>query len=435
MTSDQILPRGLGAVRYSTGAIILHWLIAALLIFQVGLGLRMDDLEGPAKFAAVQLHKSVGITILLLVALRLVWRFYRKPPPIAANGWEKPLAHLVHILLYLLLFALPISGWVMISASRIAVPTLLFGVIPWPHVPGLAEMAPAAKHAWHEAAEFIHGNLVNLLYLLFALHVAGALKHHFIDRKGGIAPMAPGATPGRAGEPRLIAIILGVVLAAGLGLSWLPIGARADTPAPAAAPTAAEAQPPAPAPSASASPAPADTTAADATDAAPKDVPNWAIASGSSLRFRTTWSGEAIAGGFNRFDGTIAFDPDRLDQSHVDIRIDLATVFSGDVQRDDTLKSEDWFSVGKYAAARFKADKFRKTGADRYVATGTLAMKGVTLPISVPFTLTVTGDKAVMRGTASVDRTAYKIGEGEFSATTDIPAAVKIDIAVNARRK
>ena len=97
------------STRYSNTAIILHWLIAALLIFEVGLGLRMEDATGAAKFAAFQLHKSVGITILLLVAFRLVWRFKRRPPGLDASGWERLSAQVVHGLFYVLLFALPLS--------------------------------------------------------------------------------------------------------------------------------------------------------------------------------------------------------------------------------------------------------------------------------------------------------------------------------------
>lgn len=423
---------------YSTVAIILHWAIAILLIFEVGLGLNMESLKGPAQFAVFQLHKSIGITILLLVAVRILWRFYRRPPVMTVTGWERALAHLVHGLFYLALFALPLSGWLIVSTSRIDVPTLLYGIVPWPHLPGFADMAASAKHGWHEAGEFIHGNLVNLLYLLFALHVAGALKHHFIDRGNDLARMAPGTRPGAWADPRLLLIGLAVVLAAGLGLQWSP-GAQTEVTAPESsspppAPAAVAETPEASPPTEAAAPPPEATTPTDAK-VEPTEVATWSIASGSTLQFRTSWSGAAIEGGFRQFDGTIAFSPDQLDRSHVEIRVHTGSVFSGDAQRDDTLKSEDWFAVSRHDTAIFKADRFRKTGADSYVATGSLRMKGLTLPLSLPFTLTITGDKAVMRGSASIDRTAYKIGEGDFSATDEIPAAVRVDVAVNARRK
>ncbi|HEX8414206.1 MAG TPA: cytochrome b, partial [Sphingomicrobium sp.] len=212
------------ATRYSTVAIVLHWLIGLLLIFEVGLGLRLDDAAGSVKFAIFQLHKSVGITILLLVALRLVWRFHRSPPPLANTGWERMLATLVHALFYGLLFALPLSGWIIVSTSKTVVPTLLYGAVAWPHFPGLDNLAAGAKVAWNEASEFVHVNLVTMLYVLLGLHVAGALKHHFLDRDGDISRMAPGTRPGSWNDPRLLAIGLGVLLAGGLGLAWLPLG-------------------------------------------------------------------------------------------------------------------------------------------------------------------------------------------------------------------
>jgi len=196
---------------------------------------------------------------------------------------------------------------------------------------------------------------------------------------------------------------------------------------------------PANATDADAEPAPADnaTEAAkgDESAAAPAQEPsNWAIGKGSSLRFHTSWSGAAIDGGFSGFDGTIRFSPDRLDTSRVEVKVRTTSIFSGDAQRDETLKSADWFDTGSHALATFTADRFRKTGPGRYVADGTLSIKGVSLPLSLPFTLDIKGDRATMRGTATVDRTAYKIGQGMFEATGEVPAAVKVDVAVIATR-
>ncbi|MES2056602.1 MAG: cytochrome b/b6 domain-containing protein [Pseudomonadota bacterium] len=436
MTDDASIPSS--PTRYSTVAITLHWLIAALLIFEVGLGLRMEAAHGADKFAVFQLHKSIGITILLLVAIRLLWRFFRTPPKITAKPWERVLAHAVHALFYLLLLALPLSGWIIVSTSRIVVPTLLYGVIPWPHFPGVDG---AAKAAWHDVAEFIHVNLVTVIYALFALHIAGALKHHFIDRDGDIAKMAPGTRAGAWADPRMIAILAGVLLAIGLGRGWPSTGA-ARTAAPPVAETPALPTPEPSQPVVVAPPTVPIENASEAVDvttnsiaAVEQEVPVWTIARGSALAFHTSWSGEAIDGGFNSFDGDIAFDPEQLDRSRVEIRIGTASVFSGDGQRDETLKSDDWFSAGSFANATFKASRFRKTGTDRYVASGTLRIKSVTLPISLPFTLKITGKKAEMQGTATIDRTAYQIGKGDYAATDEIPAAVKVVVKINATRK
>ena len=427
------------AARYSAVAIILHWLIAALLIFEVGLGLRMEDAPGPLKFAVFQLHKSVGITILLLVAFRLLWRFYRKPPPVTAKPWERVLAYGVHGLFYLLLFALPISGWVIISTSRIVVPTLLYGVLPWPHLPGFENLAVGSKKAWHDAAEFLHENFVKLLYSLVALHAAGALKHHFIDRDPAIAKMAPGARAGSWTDPRLILILAGVLVAAGLGLRWLPIGATPTThktdPA-AVAPVPAVHAPVVPAPTQpAANNAVVQKAPAPGKDEAKTGLSTWTIGKSSTIRFHTSWSGDAIDGGFARFEGDIVFSPDELDRSHVEIRVDTASIYSGDDQRDDTLRSPDWFHTSSFAASIFRADRFRQVGRDSYVASGTLRLKGISLPLTLPFTLRISGNSATMRGSTMIDRLTYKIGEGEFSTTDEIPAGVSVNVEVTATRK
>ena len=419
---------------YTRVAIALHWAIAALLVFEVALGLNMGDARGTAKFTVFQLHKSVGITILLLVLLRIVWRFHRRPPPLTATGWERTLAKIVHGAFYLLLLALPISGWIVVSTSKLVVPTLLYGTIPWPHVPGLSTLAASAKQAWNHAAEFIHINLVNLLYGLVALHIAGALKHHFIDRDGDMARMAPGARTGSWSDPRLLAIGLMAIGAVALGLTW---GAGQAEPVVQAAPASAipldepsaEATLEPPAAEASATP---EAEASAVTEA---EISSWTIQRGSSLGFRTTYSGDAVVGSFSKFEGDIVFGPDGLDRSNVTITVDTGSVASGDSSRDETLKGDDFFAIGANRTAVFRAERFLKTGPDRYIAQGTLRMKGMTAPLSIPFSLKIVGDEATMRGSATIDRLAYKIGEGDFSTTTEIPAAVAIDIAVKARRK
>ena len=415
--------------RYTRVAIGLHWAIAALLVFEVALGLNMEEAKGSAKFTVFQLHKSVGITILLLVLLRIVWRLLHRPPPLNAAGWERALALTVHGAFYALLLALPLSGWLIVSTSTVAVPTLLYGTIPWPHLPGFAELAETAREAWREAGEFVHANLVNLLYGLVALHLAGALKHHLIDRDGELARMIPARRIGAWGG----VIAVAAVATAALGLGW---GSGAKPAEAVVAPLAAPVATPAPAPSAS-EPAPeaSATPAAEEAVAAAQEASAWAIQPGSSLRFRTSYAGEAIVGSFATFGGDIVFGPDQLDQSRVAITIDLGSAASGDGERDETLKGGDFFAVGANRNAVFRAGKFRQTGPDRFVAQGTLRLKGVTAPVSLPFTLRIDGDKATMQGSATIDRLTWAIGEGEFSSTADIPAAVAVEIALRARRK
>src|SRR5690242_16903887 len=117
-----------GAARYSAVAIALHWTIAALIVLQVVLASRMEA-RTPEAFAVTQFHKSVGITILLLSLARLAWRLTHRPPPEPPGlaGWERGLASAVHWSFYAVMILMPLTGWIMVSTSRITLPTLLYG--------------------------------------------------------------------------------------------------------------------------------------------------------------------------------------------------------------------------------------------------------------------------------------------------------------------
>lgn len=193
------------ARRYSGVAILLHWLIVAAILFQAILGWRMGNgPNGPATFALFQLHKSIGISILLLSLARLGWRLrHPAPPPLPHRPtWERLGSKAVHAGFYLVAIGLPLTGWITVSASRTGIPTLLYGVVPWPHRPFIPDLAPGAKHLWREAGERGHGILLLLTCALLALHVGAVIKHQVIDRDATFARMAPGARPGLF-EPRL----------------------------------------------------------------------------------------------------------------------------------------------------------------------------------------------------------------------------------------
>lgn len=418
------------AVRYSAVAILLHWTIAALIVLQVVLAGRMEA-RTPEAFAVFQLHKSVGITILLLSLARLAWRLVHRPPPEPPGlaPWERTLATAVHWGFYGVMILMPLTGWIMVSTSRIAVPTLLYGAIPWPHLPGLPDLAPAAKAMWNEAAETAHHTVIKVAYGLLALHVAGALKHHFVDGAPVVPRMAPGAVARRWWEPRL--------LAAGLGLAAVvAFGSLYQPPRPvlhAAPPPAVETREPgaraatavlAPAVAAPTAPGPASTPAAV----------RWTVQPGSTLAFTTAWSGQAIDGRFDRWSADIVFSPDDLEHSRVSVSIDMASVNTGDEQRDASLPAADWFDVAAHPKATLTATRFEKTGEGRFTARGELALRGVKRPLSLPFRLEIDGDTASVRGVTSLDRTAFGVGQGEWTSTDQIPAKVTVRVNLRARR-
>lgn len=182
-------------VRYNALAMSLHWAIAALLITNIGIAWYFNTLTGLPKIAPTQLHKSIGITILLLSLLRLAWRFIVPPPPLPASlaGWERFAAGAVYVLFYLVMIGMPLSGWALSSASRLihVYPITLYHLVPWPAIGPLTTLPPARMHAVHETFVTIHGLLAKLAYGLIVLHVGAALRHLFLLRDGVFGRMFP----------------------------------------------------------------------------------------------------------------------------------------------------------------------------------------------------------------------------------------------------
>ena len=183
-------------LRYDNVAMTLHWLIAAAVLLNIGLGLYMGDLPrtDPMKFEIIQLHKSVGLTVLLLSVLRVIWRLMHPVPPLPAgmNPTLKFVARGTHVLLYLLILALPLTGWMMVSTSPRGGAIPFFGLFDWPAIGPLAAMALSDKKALVEVFAETHETLAWIMIALVPLHVAGALYHQFVRRDGGLMRMFPG---------------------------------------------------------------------------------------------------------------------------------------------------------------------------------------------------------------------------------------------------
>lgn len=182
--------------RYTRVAMLLHWLVAALMAANVALGLSSEAFGDGWVRPIVDAHKSIGITVLGLAILRLLWRAAHPPPPLPRKfaRWERVGAHAAHAALYGLIFALPLSGWLHDSAwnGAAAHPMSLFGVIPWFRIGWLANLEPATKEVLHAQLFAVHKALGYALYALVALHVAGALKHQLLDREPELQRMLPG---------------------------------------------------------------------------------------------------------------------------------------------------------------------------------------------------------------------------------------------------
>jgi cytochrome b561 len=172
---------------------LLHWAMAALILFMLGLGVYMTEFvtDTYAQFDLVQIHKSWGFVVFSLALVRLGWRWAQgAPDPLPMPRWQRRAAEGAHVALYALMLWMPLSGWLMASASELqdmyGIRNMVFGLfaLPDPFVPGDSglEEVFSAMHFWGAVA----------LAALLAAHVAGALKHHFADRDATLARMALG---------------------------------------------------------------------------------------------------------------------------------------------------------------------------------------------------------------------------------------------------
>jgi cytochrome b561 len=186
----------MGETRYTGVAIALHWIIGLLIIVNVGLAWAWPLAPDEAVRPLINNHKTIGITVLALVAMRLLWRWTHPVPPLPAHHkpWEKRAARWVHIGLYVIMFALPLSGWIMDSAYKDAAshPNLWFGLFEWPRIGWVMGLDPATKKQVHDIFGETHEISGKILYLLFFFHVGGALKHQFIDKDRELARIGIG---------------------------------------------------------------------------------------------------------------------------------------------------------------------------------------------------------------------------------------------------
>ena len=173
------------STHYTATAKALHWGIAVLIFGMLGLGFYMTGLDlSPTKLQLFSWHKWAGVTVFMLVVVRLAWRVTHRPPALPAHmpALERFAAHAGHHLLYVLMIAIPLSGWLMSSAKGFQ--TVWFGVLPLPDL-------LAKDKALGNLLETVHVVLNYTLIAVLLGHVGAALKHHFIDRDDVLTRMLP----------------------------------------------------------------------------------------------------------------------------------------------------------------------------------------------------------------------------------------------------
>jgi cytochrome b561/polyisoprenoid-binding protein YceI len=438
--------------RYTSVAIFLHWTIALAILGMLVLGFTMNAVApgpGSPKIALIQLHKSIGITILMLSVARIVWRLMNPPPPEPPMpGWQKMLSSAVHFLFYVLMIVMPLTGWIMASASS-DFPTRFFYMFDI-RLPVLPDLPAADRRGIEDAFDFVHGNLAWVMIGLIALHLAGALKHQVVDKDGLIARMAPGLAGPAAAPPSKGRGAVWAFGAAGLAFA-VAVGATLTRPAvtpvdiaeaePVVTEPASQQTDPTPAtvtsatatPSEQASSATSSTSSARSAPTAPSSTavtpapapqtpagpaPDWKVdAARSSIKFRMAYKDRPFEGRFPKFEATIQFDPARPEATRARVTIPTADIDAGDPYFTESVVEGDWLDVGKHPRAVFEiADGAKKTGDTAYEATGSLTIKGKKHSVRLPFTVDISGTTAKMHAETTLKRLALGIG-GETGAT------------------
>ncbi len=396
--------------RYTAVAITLHWIIATAITGMIFAGWYMGDLPNgaPGKEQLYQLHKSMGITILTLTVARILWRIMNPPPPLPAGipPLERAASHAVHLGFYALMILLPLTGWLYVStAYEFQVPTVLFGVVSWPHLPFVEGLKTETAHG---AIEFVHSKLAWVVLALLALHIAGGIKHDMADEpseQGVFKRMIPGlmgSTTGPFRPGRGLAVAFGAAAAAFTLVAVLPLAARGAT--------------------------------GGAAQAANLEAANWTIDyDASEIRFSGVHDGKDFSGVFGAWTASIAFDAANLAASQASVAVETGSARTGTKLYDDSLRAAEWFGVSNFPTATVEVSNFRRDG-EGYAADAALTIKDTTLAKALSFDLEIDGSRALMRGSTSVTRTEFDLGQQSDPGADWVGEDVQITILVEATR-
>jgi len=169
--------------------------------------------------------------------------------------------------------------------------------------------------------------------------------------------------------------------------------------------------------------------------AAPAPAPVWTVdRAASRVGFSSAFDGAAFTGSFRRWDAAIRFDPANLAGSSVTASFDMTSATTGDADRDSALPTNDWFAAARFPKATFTANTFKALGGGRYQAIGDLTLRGVSRPLTLPFSLVITGDTARLNASVALSRLAFGVGQGEWANTAVVPATVTVNISLTAKR-
>lgn len=392
------MPASNTATRYGTVAKTLHWLTAILIVLLIPSGIVANGLpfetseELAAKARLFSIHKTLGVTLFTVAVLRILWALTQeKPAPLhPERKLESALAETVHWLLYGSLVVVPLSGWVHHAATEGFAPIL------WPFGQDLFFVPKSETVAGISAS--LHIIFERVLVVSLLLHIAGALKHHFVDRDVTLKRMwfgqAEGGVP-QEKHSKAIPVAMALVAwgaAIGIGASLGLFESHTTRP----------------------------------TAAALAEVDSdWQVESGM-LSIEVTQFGSAVSGTFADWTAAIEFDESRAEEmGNVDVTISIPSLTLGSVTAQ--AMGHDYFAAEEFPTAAFTADILR--AGEAYEARGTLTIRGKSMPVALPFDLAIEGDRATMNGALTLDRRDFGIGDtmtDESSLKFEVGVAVEL---------
>lgn len=414
--------------QYDRVAVVLHWAMAALIGVNLGLGFWMHeaiDLEQTRASAAqvYQWHKSVGLLLLLLAVFRLAWRLASPDVYVPGPSWQRLLAGCTHGLLYGLMFALPLSGWLMVSVQwrgdgPLQVPTHWFGLFEVPHLLNLTAAPEALRAQIWKWSVTAHEIGVWLMLGLLLGHVSAALLHATRSQEGSPASAENAALGFRmrwkaAARSRVSGLRL---------LGWLTVFVVAF---------------------AAAALLPRNSTTEEGlvsafewAPAAEVGLPVWVADRGhSSIRFAGAVNGEAFHGHFEQWDVRIRLDPRQPESAQLQARILTGSATNGVPLHERTLKEPEWFNVQRYPFASFEMTALTPVDGltDSYQLRGQLKIKDQLAPVS---SLILKVDDAKMRisGQVQLDRSALNLGMVSDPDAETVSRYINVDVQVLAHR-
>ncbi|MGH8441738.1 MAG: cytochrome b/b6 domain-containing protein [Nevskiaceae bacterium] len=387
--------------RYNAVAIVLHWAIAAAILVNLGLGWWMhratDQAESAARaIAGFQVHKSLGLTVLVLTVVRLLWRLVHPAPPLPAAmpAWQQWAARLVQWGLYALMIVVPLSGWTYVSAqwrgdAPLSVPTLWFGLFEVPHLFD-ASALPAAERQAIAARNFTaHFWLAWSMGALFLAHAGAALKHRFVNRDDVMRSMLPDR---RAGIAVAVVVLVFAVLAVASG--WRTGAARV-----------------------------AVITSAPG---------GWVVDPASEIAFSGNHAGDEFRGRFTRWQVDLRFDLAAPANSRIEATVETGSAADGVPLHEETLPQSEWFDVANHPTATFRATRIAPRSDGAYDVVGELTIKGRRLK-GLPLTLRSAGETIEITGSFEIDRADANLGMESDPEGDLVSRSVTVEVRVLAR--